>query len=238
MIPALIIAAILVFMGIHGYWTCKKAWYPAAPVIQSGKKIVACIGDSITFSTDVQTRKEESTWEDHCEELTGGKYQFANYGLSGRTLLDEGDVPYRKSEFYGLTKQIPADLYLIMLGTNDSKPQNWNAEQYRAQLKKFAKEYQQLPHEHTVCLMTPPSCFPGKNGKVAFKINDAIIRDETRPIVQAVAEELQIPCIDLHSHTAGHSEWFKDGVHPNPEGRKAFASFIVKELTRLKLISF
>ena len=100
---------------------------PKLPSITEGKKTIACIGDSITFGAGVRG-KIELTWEYHLEKLLGKEHQVLNYGISGRTLLSEGDYPYTEEKQYEHSRKSRADVYLIMLGTNDSKPYNWNEE--------------------------------------------------------------------------------------------------------------
>lgn len=86
---------------------------------------------------------------DHVEVL--------NYGISGATMLRSGDKPYRKS-FLKAVEKIGPDTPLVMLGTNDSKSQNWDADSfgrdYEAFLKRFMKEGLK------VILMLPPKAFP------------------------------------------------------------------------------
>jgi acyl-CoA thioesterase-1 len=62
--------------------------------------------------------------------LLGEGYQVLNYGLSARTLLSTGDTPYTEEAFYQHSQTANPDILLVMLGTNDSTPHNWNAAAY------------------------------------------------------------------------------------------------------------
>lgn len=206
---------------------------PPPPRIKSGVRHIACIGDSITFGAGVGGVKRK-TWEFFLEERLGDGWQVLNYGASGRTLLDSGDYPYRSEKFYRASMRCGADIYIIMLGTNDSKPYNWQRESYELSLRALASEYRAMPNSPRVILMTPPSCFPDeKAGKVLFDISAEVIDGDIAPIVRSVASELGLQVIDLNAFTQGHAEWFNDGVHPNEKGNRAIAEFIAGALSEV-----
>ena len=71
------------------------------PKVLPDRKHIACIGDSITFGAGVMGR-ESLTWEHFLNEIIGNKYQVINYGVSGRTLQDEGDMPYTNDRIFKL----------------------------------------------------------------------------------------------------------------------------------------
>lgn len=215
-----------------GHLFMKYLAVPKLPVVTEGKKMIACIGDSITFGAGVRG-KRELTWEYYLEKLLGKEYQVLNYGISGRTLLSTGDYPYAEEKQYQHSRKVKADVYLIMLGTNDSKPYNWNEEMYRKELSVFVKGYISLNHAPGVVLMTPPSCFADPNiGVVGFDIDQDIITDKICPIVNEIAGKYHLQIIDLHSFTGIHKEWFADGVHPNEEGNRQIAAFIFREINK------
>ena len=82
---------------------------PKLPAITEGKKTIACIGDSITFGAGVRG-KRELTWEYHLEKLLGKEHQVLNYGISGRTLLSEGDYPYTEEKQYEHSRKARASI--------------------------------------------------------------------------------------------------------------------------------
>ena len=105
-----------------------------------GKKHIACIGDSITFGAGVRGKKEE-TWEYFLNEIIGDEYQVLNYGTNGRTLLSTGDYPYAADKLYQRSLECKADIYLIMLGSNDAKPHNWNTDKFEKEYDEFVRKY-------------------------------------------------------------------------------------------------
>ena len=81
--------------------------------------------------------------------------------------------------------------------------------------------------------LLPPKAFPGKLGVVDFIIKDEVIHDEIQPILRRLAEEENVPVIDLYAFTEGHPEYFDDGVHPNVLGNRKIAEFLAEELREL-----
>ena len=201
------------------------------PVLREDVMHIACVGDSITYGAGVAdyegTHIEESTWPWMLEERFNHDIQILNYGVCGRTLMKETGCGYTDTDFFRLSKECGAQGYLIMLGTNDSKPGYWNAEAYEEQLEEFALSYVNLPQNPEVVLITPPCAFAADGSDTAaYDIRNSVIRDEISPIVKRVAGKLGIRCYDLYAETEGHPEWFADGVHPNAEGNRAIAEFI------------
>ena len=208
---------------------------PKTPEVLPGKIHIACLGDSITFGAGVMGQRD-LTWEHFLNQILGDGVQVINYGISGRTLQDEGDYPYKRDKFYNISLRCGAEIYLIMLGTNDAKPYNWDKERYRRELKAFVSEYSALSHHPSVILMTPPQCFEDpKLGKVGFDIDKETIDCEIVPVVKETAAEKGLHVIDLHAFTQDHRDWFSDGVHPNETGNREIARFLADQLREIGL---
>lgn len=200
---------------------------PAAPKIEAGKPIIACLGDSITFGTGVFLTRSSQSYPAYLQQRVGESYQVLNYGLNGRTMQDSGDSPYRAEPFYQKALSAGAEIYILMLGTNDTKENNWNAEGYETDLTDTVKAMKALPNHPTVILMQPPRCFPGKtDDEKPYGIDAELIRTQVYEIVARVGEETGSEVIDLYSLTENHPEWFPDHVHPNAEGNRMIAERI------------
>lgn len=186
-----------------------------------------CVGDSITFGMGVNWSRKKDCWVRRLEKLLNGRYQILNYGICGATLQREGNQPYRKSDFLKCARQLRPELFILMLGTNDSKPYNWNAQRYEKELAEMLCELKGVPSVKKVFVMVPPFAVPKKGkDKVAFDIQNEVIRDEIRPIVIRQAKTQGVACIDLYSVTENHPEYYKDGVHPNKLGNQVIAEHI------------
>lgn len=216
----------------------RELTVPTKEKPHSDAPIIVALGDSITFGAGVVRTRTSDSWEVKLEKLLGGSYQVLNYGISGATLQNEGDSPYwnmAEKALQGYPEAALAlnpEIVILMLGTNDSKPYNWNRERYEAQLDQRVKEIKAAPGVKRLILMCPPfACPPDGSDVVAFDILNETIRDEIVPIVKNCAAENQVECIDLYALTDGHSEYFMDGVHPNSFGNRVIAAEIHRHLT-------
>lgn len=203
--------------------------------------IIVAMGDSITFGAGVSQTRESDTWEAKLENLFSGAYQVLNYGISGATLQNEGDMPYWNMTsrplqgFPEAALALNPEIVLLMLGTNDSKPYNWNRERYAAQLDERVKQIKAASCVRHLILMCPPFVCPADGEEaVNFDINGEVIRDEIIPIVKNCAAENGLLCIDLYALTDSHPEYFTDGVHPNSFGNRVIAKHIYECLSPLK----
>lgn len=206
---------------------------PTIPEVREGVKHVACVGDSITWGAGViiPDMNFGATYPVFLEAELGEGYQVLNYGMGGRTLLKEGDDPYVEENFYEISHDVGADIYVIMLGTNDSKPYNWNADLYREELEAFVRSYMELSNGPKIYLMTPPRAFVVDGAEtIQYDIQNDVINDEVRPIVKEVAELLGVNLIDMYEATEDHPEWFPDGVHPDDAGNQEFAKIVAAHL--------
>jgi len=195
---------------------------------------VACVGDSITAGSGVRDRAVNS-YPAQLARWLGGEYDVRNFGVSGATMLTQGDRPYVQQRAYAEALAFRADVVVIALGTNDSKrPQsdgekvanNWQfktsfARDYEAMVAAFREVNPKV--KIYICL--PPPAFPGRWG-----IDGATIQDEVIPLVRDVAAKTQADVIDLHAALVGHAERFPDTVHPNEEGAKRIAATVYRAL--------
>lgn len=196
------------------------------------RRRIACIGDSITFGAGVFATRKADAWPVLWQMLLGKEYQVLNYGVSGATLQKEGDFPYRKIGFLGRLDAARPELVLLMLGTNDSKPYNWDGPRFAREYEELVTELLSSPGTRRVALAVPPKAFPEKKlGVIAFDISNDVIQDSIRPLILSLGERYSLPVVDLYAFTEEHPEWFDDGVHPNKAGNRSIAQHIFKELT-------
>lgn len=205
---------------------------------------VACIGNSITdgHGIDVAT---QFGYPALLQQMLGDNYWVKNFGVSARTMLNKGDNPYMNEMAWKDAVAFNPDIVIIKLGTNDSKPQNW---QYGAefkndlkqmittlrpdlaqpQKKKGKKSKNVLPAKPQIILCTPIPAF-----KSTWNINDSIIANSIIPIQQEAAREYGLQVIDLHTLFADKSDLVQsDGIHPNEKGVKRMAEIIAETLKK------
>jgi len=205
---------------------------------KEGQIKVACIGDSITYGHGI------SDWEKNCypavlQELLGEKYHVANFGSSGACVNPDGDQPYVSRDVYKAALEYDADIIVFMMGTNDSKPENWtnaNAfmEDYAALLQTFTSEKNGVKVYLGLCAESYFAEGTDKEtGLAKYDIQPAIVDEiaTTINMYQMLQSSYPPSVIDLHSLTEAHPEWFEiDGVHPNNDGAKAIAEAVAEAI--------
>jgi sialate O-acetylesterase len=192
--------------------------------------VVACVGDSITLGDGASSA--QGTYPAALQGLLGPRVVVREFGHSGATLLGggAGDVPYDAQLEFGEATTFVAQAgpdarvaVVVLLGTNDSKPMNWDApgraERFGADFGKLIDHFAALPTHPTVYLATPP----GTGDHPCCEIRGDVIAREIIPFIHSVAEARGLPIIDVTS-IASHPELLTDGVHPNDEGYELLAS--------------
>lgn len=193
----------------------------------AGDKVkIACIGDSITFGYGLKSPFTDS-YPAVLQNLMGENYEVRNYGFSARTMSQNGDRPYMKEEMYKKAKEFLPDIVVVMLGTNDVKPENWNEEDYEDSYNLMISELKALPSHPKIYV-----CYPATVHGERWGIKDSTIVAGAMPIVKKVARKQRLKIIDIHSATSGYAEHFPDFIHPDIEASKAIAEAVYRKLAR------
>lgn len=188
---------------------------------------VACIGNSITYGHGL---KRDETYPVQLQNMLGTDWNVQNFGVSGRTLLSHGDLPYIKEKAFANAKEFAPDVVIIKLGTNDAKPQNWKyKDEFVGDYTALIKEFEALPSHPKVFICYPVPAY-GKN----FNINDSIVNKHIVPLVKQVAKKNKAGLIDLYKPLSNHADWFPDKIHPTKEGAGEIAKVISKTLLKGK----
>lgn len=182
---------------------------------------VACVGDSITAGAGasmVATR-----YPSVLATLLGASYSVGNFGRSGATLLKNGDLPYWSQPEFTASNAFAPDIVVIMLGTNDSKAQNWQYEtQFAGDYADLIDHYRALPsHPLVFCCIICPVYNAG-----AFGITSPVVQHEVVPLIIQVANSKGAPLIDVNAALSGAPQYFPDNVHPNDGGYAVLAQTV------------
>ena len=219
-------------------------WLNARQTPKPGAVKVACIGNSITDGHGIEMAPAYG-YPAELQKILGQDYWVKNFGVSARTMLNKGDYPYMNEMAWEDAKAFKPDIVIIKLGTNDSKPQNW---QYSAE---FKHDLQQMITTLRPDLTLPAKkkgkkktatqpvgpkiylCTPIPAIKSTWDINDSVIVNGIIPIQQEVAREYGLQVIDLHTLYAGDGDkMLSDGIHPDGKGARRLAEIIAAELTK------
>ncbi len=197
-------------------------WLKARQVPQLNAVKVACIGNSITDGHGIDMATQFG-YPALLQKKLGDGYWVKNFGVSARTMLNKGDFPYMKEKAWQDALAFKPDIVVIKLGTNDSKPHNW---QYGAEFKQNLEEMVKALSPAKIYLCTPIPAF-----KPSWEINDSVIVNEIIPIQQEVARKYGLEIIDLHTQFADGADMVRpDGIHPNEKGVERMASIISSTL--------
>jgi len=205
-------------------WVSAQVAAPEKPETAQKVRKIACVGDSITQGVGANPGM---SWPDQLAKMLGEKWEVKNFGVSGRTLLNNGDFPYQKEAAFQNAKNYEPDGVVILLGTNDTKPQNWqHKKNFEADYEDLVKQFAELPSKPKIFICYPP--YIAQNGN--WGINEQNTKDEI-PMIDKVAWSTRARVIDVHGALVGKDALIPDKVHPNTEGATEIAKAVYKGLT-------
>jgi len=187
---------------------------------------VACVGDSITYGSEVENR-ETNSYPAVLGRLLGPKFETKNFGVDGATLLKKGDHPYWKEPVFKAVDDYQPNAIVIKLGTNDSKRQNWKyRKEFEPDLHALIAHFQALGSKPRIWL-----CFPAPVMESRWGVNKEVVRDEIMPKIKKVAAEKGLPTIDVYFALKEKPDFFSDKIHPNAAGARVIARTVYAALT-------
>ena len=182
---------------------------------------VACVGDSITYGHGIRDR-EHDAYPGLLSTMLGDKYDVRNFGVSGSTTMMGTDMPYMNEQAYKDALEFNPQIVTIKLGTNDSKPYNWKeSDHFKQDLKTLIESFRSLPTSPKIWI-----CLPVPAMGHAWSINDSVIYNGVIPMIREVAQEENLPLVDLNTPFQGKRQYFPDTIHPNEEGQSIIADII------------
>lgn len=182
---------------------------------------VACVGDSITYGHGIRDR-EHDAYPGLLSTMLGDKYDVRNFGVSGSTTMMGTDMPYMNEQAYKDALEFNPQIVTIKLGTNDSKPYNWKeSDHFKQDLKTLIESFRSLPTSPKIWI-----CLPVPAMGHAWSINDSVIYNGVIPMIREVAQEENLPLVDLNTPFQGKRQYFPDTIHPNEEGQIIIADII------------
>ena len=218
-------------------------WLKARQTPQPGAIRVACIGNSITDGHGIDMRTAYG-YPAMLQKKLGKDYWVKNFGVCSRTMLNKGDWPYMNEMAWQDALAFKPDVVVIKLGTNDSKPENWQyGSEFRQDLEqmittlrpdlaqpakkvKKSKKAAAVEAKPRILLCTPIPAF-----KSTWNISDSVITNAIIPIQQEVAKKYGLQVVDLHTLYANDGDkMLDDGIHPDPKGAARLADIIAEAL--------
>jgi len=186
---------------------------------------VACVGDSITYGAGLPER-ERWCYPALLQDMLGDGYDVRNYGVNGATLLTAGDKPFVEQQAYRDAQAFEPDVVVIMLGTNDSKTQNWrHRESFGDDYFELIESFNALPEMPRVIVVSPPPAWTEGD-----QIDGGRVREGVLPEVSLAANAIPCEFVNLHTTLSNKHAWFPDDIHPNSFGTEAIAKRIYESI--------
>lgn len=168
-----------------------------------------------------------NSYPDQLARMLGPKWEVRNFGISGATLLKKGDRPYWNEPAFQAALDFNPEVVVIMLGTNDSKPQNWKfAAEFESDYKEMIARFAALPSRPRIWITQPMPAFSS-----AFAISESVIAGEEIPLIAQIARTTGVGLIDQYEAMKPHAGLVPDGIHPNADGARFLALTVHATLT-------
>lgn len=189
---------------------------------------VACLGDSITYGYKLADPVHKS-YPARLSQHSGGLWHVLNLGVNGATVINKGDIPITAQKAYQRLMSSEPDVAIIMLGTNDTKNNNWRF------VGDFVRDYtsmietiEELPSRpHVIVCSIPPILVDYPNGINAER------EKKINVLVKKVADIAGVDFFDINNLLLHKSSLFIDGIHPNVTGDQVIANLIFEKISSL-----
>ncbi|MDD3079903.1 MAG: GDSL-type esterase/lipase family protein [Paludibacter sp.] len=199
--------------------TCVLALFVSSCAVK-----VACVGDSITEGAGHKWQSKTG-YPVVLNQLLGERYQVMNLGRSGATLLKKGDLPYWSCKEFTDVFVYNPKIIIIKLGTNDTKPQNWNAGNFEKDYQALIDTFNTMKPKPSIYLCEPVPVFATRWG-----INDSTLVNGVLPVVKRLAGKNHLPVIDLNTGMKDEGKNFPDNIHPNEVGAAKMAEIVARAI--------
>ena len=119
------------------------------------------------------------------------------------------------------------EIVVIMLGTNDANSEiAFNEENFEADYTQLVESFEALEGNQSIWVIKSPPIFTNNPS-----YNNTYLATSVLPKIDDVANQLSLPTVDMYSVFENHSDYFMDGVHPNPEGASLIANNVYDAIT-------
>ncbi|WP_010664766.1 DUF459 domain-containing protein [Marinilabilia salmonicolor] len=185
---------------------------------------VACVGDSITEGFMISPQSKLA-YPVILDSLLGNQYSVMNLGRTSTTMRYDGNFPYHTAKEFSNVFAYEPDVIILKLGTNDTKPVNWDEHSYESSYQAMIDNFKTIPSNPEIYVCLPVPVFKTKWG-----INDSTVVNGVIPIVKKIAQRNNLSVLDLYTPMLDKGEMFFDSIHPDATGLAAMAEIIAGEI--------
>lgn len=205
-----------------------RDWLVQLPSPRQDALRVACIGNSITDGMTIDL-KGHNGYPAQLQRILGAGYHVKNYGVSARTLLRKGNLPYVNEQAWKDALDFNPNIVIIKLGTNDSKAASWkHKEEFQGDLQSMIDQLRALPAHPVIYLVRP--LVAAEKVVNEMSINNEVIEKEIIPIINKVAKKNKLRVLDFREELNRDDLMSPDGVHPNKKGAAVIAQRVAEAI--------
>lgn len=205
--------------------------------INDSAKTIVCYGDSNTWGRVPKAGRYPRSirWTGVLQKLLGDSYELVSEGVSGRTFaVVDPENPWRCGISHLksiLRNNLPIDLVVIMLGTNDVK------DKFNLEVEDIAKHLQQTidlirtEEVKNILVVCPPDIVVPESGIPDPRyIKGANKMKKLPEVLKKVAEKNDCNFVDAGQYIVSSKI---DGFHLEPKAHKKLAETLKEEILRM-----
>lgn len=185
---------------------------------------VACVGNSVTYGSQIKER-EFNSYPAQLQEMLGNEFEVINFGYPGATVLKNGHKPYWNNSIFKKSMSFKPNLVIIHLGLNDQGNNNWpeHKEDFISDYLDLIEKYRSLSSlpEIIICKLSPS--FSGHHW---FEEGMRKNYKEIQAKIDTIGELAGVDIIDLQYPLYHFPEFYADDLHPAKEGATVIANKI------------
>jgi acyl-CoA thioesterase-1 len=197
---------------------------------------MAFIGNSITYGVGLSNPSLQS-YPAQLNDMLTGKYGdtciIGNFAITTKTMLKNGDEPFWNIPQFVNSWNFAPEICFIALGTNDTKPQNWDVygdqflEDYMSMIDTF-----KVRNPNTKFMI----CYPPPAFDIVWGIRDSIIVNGVIPVIDSLVNKTGAILVDFHNPLLDSVALFPDKIHPNVQGSKVLAEIVFSKMLETDII--
>jgi len=197
---------------------------------------IGTIGNSITHGNSL-ANPERDAYPIQFGEMLSDIYTdtciVKNFGLTTTTMLKNGDVSYWDTEHLKNYLAWAPEICLILLGTNDTKPQNWDScgHEFISDYLAMIDTIKQRNAYTKFILGYPPPAF-----EVKWGIRDSVIINGVIPAIDSIVKIVDAEIVDFYYPLLDSGYLFLDNIHPNITGNTLMAKILLEMIIESDII--
>ena len=211
-----------------------------------GKVIkVSTVGDSITQG--INSYDYTKVYPYYLQKMLGFDYYVLNSGLTSTSICTiDGKYCYSTTAEYRAAIQFKPDVMLFGLGTNDANPnpdypnKDWEnpannrVEVFKRDTKALWDSFYAANPDVQIFVILPPALIDKPEGKFWRPVEwTANIEKYSHPLLVGLAEEYELPTVDMFPWSQENPDVFTDGLHPIGASYRKYALHIYEGISEL-----